>query len=460
MDKRGAKSRSAGGVAIFIFILALVLVLYVLFLPPEERAKILEESPSYQGTSSSELSTGLNSTRVLVKGLHIDYINKHEVEHDLTPFYLFSTTSGEELFSANSFYIKNNWFSTQNKVFSVPLEDPENLENVKLTFSVKKPKGILKVKFNDRIIYEGIADNGNIEPINIPKSLLKEKNSLMFEVSDVGGMFWESNHYIIKGLKIVGDHTDISRQKSSNTVILSKEEISNLDSATLLFYPDCVVSQVGKLQVTINNNLLVNQVPDCSVLNHYEIPKSFLKEGPNSIIFSTEKGSYLIDQIKLKTKLKKEVLPLYYFDVTESEYEDIQDDALAFNLSVKFVKNYEATRKEFDVIINGHLFRVDTYDDSYSRILIKDWIEKGVNYIKINPKESLDIVELRLTLTSPEGTVSEDTTNDEECIKKYTKACYRGDVWWYDSCGKRYRLYDRCASDEDCENGRCVKVRD
>jgi len=42
------------------------------------------------------------------------------------------------------------------------------------------------------------------------------------------------------------------------------------------------------------------------------------------------------------------------------------------------------------------------------------------------------------------------------CVSQHYSSCYRGDVYWYDSCGGREGRKETCASDEECSLGNCV----
>ena len=42
------------------------------------------------------------------------------------------------------------------------------------------------------------------------------------------------------------------------------------------------------------------------------------------------------------------------------------------------------------------------------------------------------------------------------CTFHSAKKCYGGDVYWYDSCGNREELYDKCGSDQTCQSAVCM----
>ncbi len=49
---------------------------------------------------------------------------------------------------------------------------------------------------------------------------------------------------------------------------------------------------------------------------------------------------------------------------------------------------------------------------------------------------------------------------EEGCVSHDQRACYNGDVFWYDSCGNREEKYDDCGYNETCQNGACVRNND
>lgn len=452
-NKRGAEQRHTGGAAsTFIFILGFILLLYILFLPPEDRQALLDGEDT---DGDNKKIHELNNTLVHVKSLHIDYLSMDKFEHTISPFYLFLTTNAKQLYSANNFYIKNNWFNEQSKVVDFSIDDLPNTKDVKLSFNVDQRKGKLKIVLNGNVLYEDNVDSDNVGPIKIEKDFLERDNRMVFEVSDVGGKFWETNEYSVMDLGIYGKLTDKSKEASTNIVTLADEEIDNLETATMKFYPNCEQGEVGKLTVYINDRQLFSQVPDCSMLNRFSIPKDFLEKGRNKVTFRSDGGRYLIDQLEIETELSEETYPLYYFDIPDDLYDDIQDGDALVNFSVEFVDDNEYDDKTFELSINGHITHVDTREVFYNRIFVKDWIEEGTNYIKIIPKSSVDIVELNLEVEGDDY-YDGDEDSKENCIKRYRRECYKGDVWWYDSCGDRSVLAYRCGNDEDCEDGSCV----
>ncbi len=48
----------------------------------------------------------------------------------------------------------------------------------------------------------------------------------------------------------------------------------------------------------------------------------------------------------------------------------------------------------------------------------------------------------------------------DDCVARSYKRCHDGDVYWYDSCGARGVLHDRCAGGEICAQGECARDND
>jgi hypothetical protein len=151
------------------------------------------------------------------------------------------------------------------------------------------------------------------------------ENVLEFSVSGVGAKFWTTNEYTFSEIMITGDISDTSKQESRNTFHISPEEGANVEKAVLKMNPECSPRSVGMLHIHINGRNVFSGIPDCGILNTYSISPSLLNIGKNSVAFRTEQGSYLIDQIQVKTFLKEPVQPTYYFDMDDDYFVHVGD---------------------------------------------------------------------------------------------------------------------------------------
>ena len=213
--------------------------------------------------------------------------------------------------------------------------------------------------------------------------------------------FWATNEYQLENIKIIGEITDKSQQESNNIFSLTSTEYQNLESAELQFIPYCGLNNnVGRLEVFVNSRSIYTAVPVCDDPVHQDIPTNILSAGTNKVIFKTSKGSYSIEQIEIELESKETISNVYYFEVNDTTCEDIIEDSEEVRLTLDFTDDEE--RKRADLNVNGHLYRLDQYDEEYERN-IRDWIIEADecienNYIKITPKDTLDIVELRVEI--------------------------------------------------------------
>lgn len=373
-------------------IILLLIIFYIIFLPPSEREELLEGNKSSGGSSKD----GKNETLLKEFPGTLSYLSKKSIDKRIPNVFLIETTNSKELARSNAFYVRNGVFDKKTQTVEFEIEDLKNTANVKLSFAAKKYKGVLMIKLNDRLIYENEIETVNIEPIELKNSYLSENNVLEFSVSGVGMKFWTTNEYNLDSIKIIGDITDVSRQKSENTFILTNEEYQNIEESTLKFVPYCSSEKnVGVLDVTINNRKVYSAVPVCDDLVKQEFSTAVLDAGENNVVFSSSRGSYSIEQVEFNINMKEAKSLLYYFEINESVYEDISDGKKDCIVYLKFVD--DDTEKKFELNVNGHLRYVEEDVKEYSKN-INSWIEEGNNYVEIRPKTTLDIVELRVEL--------------------------------------------------------------
>lgn len=375
-------------------IILLLIIFYIIFLPPSEREELLEGNDSNGGSSSSS-----DEKETLLREFPgtLSYLSKKTVEKTVPNVFLIETTNSKELARFNAFYVRNGVFDKKTKTIEFEIEDQKNTDNVKLSFNVKKHKGILMIRLNDNLIYENEIETVNIDPIELKSSYLSKDNILEFSVNGVGVKFWSTNEYNIDKIKVIGDITDISRQKSENTFTLTNEEYQNIEESVLKFIPYCSSEKnVGVLDVMINNRQIYSAVPVCDDLVKQEFSTAALDAGENNIVFSSSRGSYSIEQIELNIDMKEAKSLLYYFEINESTYDDIIDGEKDCVVYLEFVDD-DDEEKKFELNVNGHLRYVEEDEKEYSKN-IDNWIEEGNNYVEIRPKTTLDIVEIRVEI--------------------------------------------------------------
>ncbi len=394
LRERFASSRSGQGglnAAILVAIIAGLIIIYIVFLPTSERERLIQDTT--KDTTSVEekanmllrVSPGSLSTS---QGL--------EDEKSISNVFLIESTNAKELETINPFIVRNGLFDKKTKRVDFVLDDNENIDNVVLSFTAKKRKGILTIKLNNDIVFENEITSEVVEPIKLRKNLLQKTNFLEFSVSSVGARFWATNEYSLENVKIIGDITDTSRQESTNVFAITDSELASMEKATLKFIPYCSnVNDVGTLDIFVNNRKLFSTVPICDSAYKQSIPKNVLNEGENNIVFKTNKGSYSVEQIRIALEFKEPKIKTYFFGVNTSIFRKIRagdEDAV---LTIKFVDDGKEKRAKLD--INGHIETIETEKASFSKN-INNRISEGNNYIRLEPLEDLEIVELRIEL--------------------------------------------------------------
>lgn len=393
--KKGQATINAGSAAVLILLLTMMLVVYILLLPPSEREDLLRGNET---DDKDEKGNGGDDKEIILleeSPGRLDFLSSREYEHDIPSFYLYKTTNSEEIRAVNPFIVRNAVFDRKTYNITFMIDDVENTKNVLLTFSADKHVGVLSIFLNGRKIFESDVSSYNVEPVSLPHEFLKEENLLEFSVSEVGWRFWRTNEYQLAGVRIIGDVTDTSKQESRNTFFVTDMEKNNAERVFIKYSPECSPNAVGNLGVYINNQMVFYGIPDCGILNRQEIPPSMLFEGSNNVIFKTEEGSYLVDLIQIKTTLKETPYVVYYFELNNSQYDDVLDDKIDVNLTFEFVE--KGNLKEAKLIINGHETGLYTKERIYSRI-IDAYIQEENNALKIVPKDTLDIVNLQVKI--------------------------------------------------------------
>ena len=388
MNKK--KAQSGGAAAGLVAIIAGLIILYILFLEPAERADLLSDEDG-NGDEEEDINILLDEDVG-----RLDYLRGDEFEIDIPSFKLYKTTNAKEIEIFNDFSIRKGWFDEKTVEKSFFIDDLDNTNNIILSFVVKKHSGVLSIDLNDNNIYESLVTTQNVEPIKLRKQYLSEgENTLKLGVSGVGLVFWKTNEYNFENVKVIGDITDVSRQKTRNIFTIEPWKYNNLERATLKFHPDCRQGEVGVLDVMVNDINVFSGVPDCGMLNRYEIPVGALDAGINDVIFMTNKGIYLVDLIKINLELEELTSPLYWFEISKDQMENITDDISDVNLTLEFVDDDE--NKELDINVNGHMRRIDQEEAFYVK-QINSWVEEGRNYVKLIPKTTVDIVNIKIEL--------------------------------------------------------------
>src|SRR3989344_1746759 len=190
---------SAGSIAVFIVLIALFMVLYLIFIPPADRERLLqlnktsEEGTTDNGKTGQVSNSLLPQTPGLLKPSEEDE-SKHEI--DSVQLYLKDEPMTDDI--ANSLTVSRTRFKTETKQLRFNIDDIDNLDKVSLFFFVKEANGNLIIELNNVEIFNQKASG--LEDIILPRDLLEENNVLLFTTSSPS--FFGKTIYELSEIKI------------------------------------------------------------------------------------------------------------------------------------------------------------------------------------------------------------------------------------------------------------------
>ncbi len=381
--------------ALLVFIIGLTLVMYIMFLPPEDRADLLEQNRTY-GDGDGDVKDRISILMTKEPGT-LTNLADDEIIMDLPSFNLFTRTDATSLIDFDSIYIKKSLFEEQQRNISFKITDFENTANYVLSFTAPTHQGILTIILNGNILMSREMNTPSPSPLRLPKDYLKEENSMVFKVSGPGVEFWKSNEYVLENLKITADITDKSSQESVQSFYVSTQEKDNLESMEFRFVADCKAADSGPIEIYLNKRLIFNGVPDCGTkILVPEVDGSRIEQGENNLLFRVGQGNYLLYGLEITLNLREPIFPTYYFQIDEETFADIEADDVDVNVTLIFPNSLD--RKKGVILINDYMTEVDTYEAEYSRN-IDPFVRENNNAIEIRPKtDKLDITELKIIL--------------------------------------------------------------
>lgn len=397
---KNRKAQSGTGAASLLVIIAGLIILYVLFIPPAEREKILEgEENVTEAEEIKEILDEVNQTLVLEYPGTMTSSDLDERTFDLPSLTIGSKVASQVLETANTVFVESSVFRQKTETLDFEIENVDDIEGLLLSFNIKDADGMLIIELNGKEIYANKIDTSNIPPIDIKKSYLEDGvNSLVFSAKKPKFLFWTSNSYILENVQVVGSVSAAEAYSATSSFFATDEEATKIQKARLRFTPDCIAER-GKMSVRINNNLVFDAIPDCGVIRPITFNPDFIDKGQNDIDFKIAEGSYFVDNIAVILEYKEQVQPTYYFELEDKVYEAIDNESLYVNLTMTFADDIED--KTADIIINNRYSALNQEDDFFS-LDITRFVKEGNNALKIVPKTTLEVVELRVELLETE----------------------------------------------------------
>jgi len=395
------KPASATTVSVLVALIALFMILYILLLPPAERAELLDiPSPEEAGKEAVKADgrpLAAQKTEIILseKPGEVSLDIEDENVHNLNSVNLFVKSEAETVDLVNTISISRTSFTNKFQEVEFKLDDLEEIEELNLIFFTEKAKGKLFIDLNGNNVFNIETDEGKLRSVKLPLRFLRQDNIVRF-YTEIPGFIFTSNRYDLSDVSL-RKQFKLTNIKSKRKVSLSRTETDNLDKATLeyVLYCEEISKREGRLRVTVNDFLLYSDLIRCGQgFSKIEVDEEFLNEGNNDFEFSIDRGDYALEQLKFITELKGGALLTYNFFLEDEEFDNVWDGRTEAKLKLIFGSDGEKSAR-FE--INGESIRMKTDDNDFTRD-ISGLVKEGNNVIKIIPDDDfvIDLMEIVL----------------------------------------------------------------
>lgn len=380
---------TGSGVAVLILLITLFMVLYILLLPPEQREEILNQSTSEDGSSEFVSKTILSESPG-----QLYTTQESNIVHDISAINLFIKSEPITTKLANSLEISKGLFSSKPQILTFDVDDLTNLKSVILFFSVKKSNGNLEIWLNDNIIFDKNVDG--IQTLDLPINYIKKNNVLTMKVSNPGILFFIKNRYELETVGIKETYQLVNPKETRSFTITSSEK-TNLQKATLEYQIYCNKLDKGTtmFEILLNEKSVISKAISCiGGSEDVELPLEKVNEGNNVLTFIVEDGDFQFSQINVKTELKEKSYPIYHFEITSEDYDNIINGNYDILLKLNLPENIN---KKAILYVNENQFTMETNEDEFLKD-ISEFINKGDNFVKIIPRNNfvMNVLEINL----------------------------------------------------------------
>lgn len=381
------QAQSTAGGALFILMLLIFMVLYLLFIPPAVREEILNISDEEDGNASIDVP---ESEYVYVEEQpgNLYYSAENSFKHNMPSTYLIERSENELLWSWNSVHVSSGLFKKDEASLEFSIDNVEEIQSGTMAFDVKEANGIIEILLNGQLIYNGMLDEGTVNPIEIRGDSFDAQNVLVIRSEPSGSS--RTSEFIIENIRIFGERKKSMLEGTMNFFVYP-EEISSPRKSVLRFYAECNQQTTGKLSIRINNQLIFDSVPACGNINLIEFSPYVLNNGNNMIGMVSESNIY-IREPSVEVQIAEPIYPTYYFNIDDDEYEQILNGSKKVMMYLSFV----STDNKLEAEINGGLLYIET--DDYIIRDITDFVKRTGNYVSLIPKKETKINLIKIYL--------------------------------------------------------------
>jgi len=385
-----SKKGQASGIEISIFItlLALFILVYVLLIPPAERAELLGDDI----IGDDDLLT-IDDYELVLLSESPDDVHSYKTnvqQTSLESMHLFSQTSSETENIISALTVSRTLFKDNYKQIFFDVDDLDVLDSLQLLFLITESKGEITIQLNGRLVFEGELTSNQL-PIDLPGSgLIEGENELRLSVASPGWALFSANRYRLEDVSLIRETIEEENEATRTFYIDSDTQIK---SASLNYFLTCnTVSDEGSLTIYLNNYNVFKDRVFCSYLEQRELTlnKNYFVGDINTLRFTIDEGNFNIEEIEVELELQESSYPTYSFDIDTETYTEILSGEKEVNIAFSFE---ESGTKKASVSVQESEFSFDTSASSYTKV-ITSMIDNGANTIKIVPKADFKIKSL------------------------------------------------------------------
>lgn len=386
MSRRG---QSASQAAVTIVIITLLLILYILFLSPEDRARLLDDDdlPGQGAIPGSRL--------VFRQAIgFIAPVDDAPARNALPAVQLFSTLNTRELQRIASASVRHSSFGEQpfSIGFSIP---PNGTEQVLLSFNVREARGQLNIHLNGDLIHSAEHSVGSPAPITLPIAYLRRgANNITFTTGSPGLRFWSANRYELSNLLIAAEVRDASTSRAQQHFALERADLASLERAELEAYATC--QRPGTLRVSLNDQVVYAGLPECEALMRFDLPSTLLRHGDNVISYRLDSGAVTLERLGVVLHTADTPRRASFFTIEEPLYDAMLVGQHQLMLTLRFAE--VGKRKVGTINLNGYQETFDTYDMVYQTPIAPQYVSDGSNSIQLLPQQAMAVSELRIEI--------------------------------------------------------------
>ncbi|MFH1455353.1 MAG: hypothetical protein ABIF40_00190 [archaeon] len=384
------KKGQASGIEISIFItlLALFILVYVLLIPPAERAALLDGEVIGDDDS---VTIGDYETVLLSESPGDIHSYKTNVQKSsLESMHLYSQTGSETENIISALTVSRTLFKDNYKQIFFDVDDLNVLDSLHLLFLITDAKGEMTIQLNGRLVFEGELISNQL-PIDLPVSgLVEGENELRLSVNSPGWALFSANRYRLEDVSLI---REIIEEENEATRTFYIDSDTQIKSASLNYFLTCnTVSDEGTVTIYLNNYNVFNDRVFCSYLEERELilNKNYFIGDINTLMFTIDEGNFNIEEIEVELELEESSYPTYSFDIDTETYTEILSGEKEVSIAFSFEKS---GTKKASVSVQDSEFSFDTSATSYTKV-ITSMIDNGANTIKVVPKVDFKIKSL------------------------------------------------------------------